>query len=214
MSGSLISTSDSIEITHMPKTFQDAIIVTRELGLPYLWIDSLCIIQQNKEDWEVESAKMADYYGNATIMLAAANSTADTEGFLRERSYGEERLEPDDPMYTVYVDQCSVFEFDNDLEMRRLYLKRVENAGRSIYSSSSDPVRSQPLQRRAIGQARIEAIAHAWNISRVGDRNKALRLIRPIFGSCEDCGGTSTIEQFCVWVSERNSYLTVVTIYR
>ena len=43
----------------LPKTFQDAITVTRKLGFQYLWIDSLCILQDVLEDWEIEASKMA-----------------------------------------------------------------------------------------------------------------------------------------------------------
>ena len=46
----------------LSRTFQDAITITRELGIRYIWIDSLCIIQDDKEDWERVSAKMAEIY--------------------------------------------------------------------------------------------------------------------------------------------------------
>jgi hypothetical protein len=42
----------------LPRTFQEAIIFTRKLGVQYLWIDSLCIIQDDEEDWREESTKM------------------------------------------------------------------------------------------------------------------------------------------------------------
>ena len=49
----------------MPALFRDAIITTWKLGIQYLWIDSICIIQDSKEDWEAESAKMGSVYRNA-----------------------------------------------------------------------------------------------------------------------------------------------------
>ncbi|KAK1502880.1 hypothetical protein CTAM01_04869 [Colletotrichum tamarilloi] len=39
-------------MTSLSKTFQDAVLVTRRLGIKYIWIDSLCIIQDSKLDWE------------------------------------------------------------------------------------------------------------------------------------------------------------------
>ncbi|MBE3044755.1 HET domain-containing protein, partial [Candidatus Bathyarchaeota archaeon] len=42
--------------------FQDAILITRGLGLRYLWVDSLCIIQDRRHDWTIESGKMGDIY--------------------------------------------------------------------------------------------------------------------------------------------------------
>jgi hypothetical protein len=55
----------------LPTAFQEAILVVRAVGLRYLWIDSLCIIQDDHVDWEVEAARMASIYENAylTIML-------------------------------------------------------------------------------------------------------------------------------------------------
>lgn len=51
-----------ISISTLPQTFQDAITITRRLGLRYLWIDSLCIIQDSTEDWARESSMMGLVY--------------------------------------------------------------------------------------------------------------------------------------------------------
>lgn len=48
--------------SELPKSFQDAIHITRELGVRFLWIDSLCILQDSVTDWQQESALMADVY--------------------------------------------------------------------------------------------------------------------------------------------------------
>jgi hypothetical protein len=68
-----------IPMKSLPKTFQEAIITTRRLGLEYIWIDSLCIIQDSAEDWARESANMAAVYSGATVVIAAdaAQSSAD-----------------------------------------------------------------------------------------------------------------------------------------
>lgn len=63
---------DTISWYLLPKTFQDAIVFTRQLNIRYLWIDSLCIIQDSKEDWELESAKIAAIYERITVTLSAA----------------------------------------------------------------------------------------------------------------------------------------------
>jgi hypothetical protein len=47
-----------MDVANFPKTFRDAINITRALGVPYLWIDSLCIIQDDQEDWKQESRLM------------------------------------------------------------------------------------------------------------------------------------------------------------
>ncbi len=61
----------SIPMTILPLTVRDAITWTRQLGLQYLWIDSLCILQDSLSDWEVELSTMADIYRDATVTIAA-----------------------------------------------------------------------------------------------------------------------------------------------
>lgn len=74
-----------ISMAALPKNFRDAIIVTSMLGIRYLWIDSLCIIQDSAEDWLQESARMGDIYRNSLITIAATNAKESTAGFLRKR---------------------------------------------------------------------------------------------------------------------------------
>ncbi|TGO68527.1 hypothetical protein BOTNAR_0023g00050 [Botryotinia narcissicola] len=62
---------NKISMSALPQTIKDAIIITRRVGYRYIWIDSLCIIQDSPEDWAVESLKMADVYGGASLTIAA-----------------------------------------------------------------------------------------------------------------------------------------------
>lgn len=71
----------------LPQTFQDAITITRYLGTQYVWIDSLCIIQDDSLDWEREAAKMADVYGLAYLVLGASSAAGGSEGFLGPRAH-------------------------------------------------------------------------------------------------------------------------------
>jgi len=75
-----------IHLEILPQTFQDAVLVTRELGLKYLWIDSLCIIQGDKDDWDAESSRMAETYENGFLNLAASYSSDSNGGFMLERN--------------------------------------------------------------------------------------------------------------------------------
>jgi hypothetical protein len=77
---------NGMSIEAFPRTFQDAFWVTRKLNIPYLWIDSLCIVQVSNDDWVRESARMCDVYGNAHLTIAATKSKDSSEGFLRPRS--------------------------------------------------------------------------------------------------------------------------------
>lgn len=75
-----------IPLEQLPRTFQDAVTVTRRLGFTYLWIDSLCIIQGDGTDWEHESAHMASVYANGTLNLAASCSIDSYGGLMLERN--------------------------------------------------------------------------------------------------------------------------------
>ncbi|KAH7035531.1 heterokaryon incompatibility protein-domain-containing protein [Microdochium trichocladiopsis] len=63
-----------IALGSLPSLFQDVITVTCNLDIRYLWIDSLCIIQDSKRDWEVESSKMQHIFANSFVVLAPSNS--------------------------------------------------------------------------------------------------------------------------------------------
>jgi hypothetical protein len=69
-----------IELSLLSRTFQDAVIIARQLKLRYLWIDSLCIIQDDRVDWDRESAKMGAIYRNAFLTIAAAGAKDGSEG--------------------------------------------------------------------------------------------------------------------------------------
>ncbi|KAH8602503.1 heterokaryon incompatibility protein-domain-containing protein [Bisporella sp. PMI_857] len=79
-----------IDIESLSLNFRHAITFTRRLGFRYLWIDSLCIIQDNTEDWEIESSKMAEIYHQSALTISAANSSRAGDGFLKHRVSSEE----------------------------------------------------------------------------------------------------------------------------
>jgi Heterokaryon incompatibility protein (HET) len=78
---------ESIGWDDLPKTLQDAIKVSRKLNICYLWVDTLCIIQDGDGDdgIETELPKMATYYADAFCTIAAASSKNSTESFLQVR---------------------------------------------------------------------------------------------------------------------------------
>jgi hypothetical protein len=71
-----------IPVERLPKMFQDAITATRGLEIRYLWIDSLCIIQDDDDDWAAESKTMEDVYSLAHVTLAASSAPSSLVGFL------------------------------------------------------------------------------------------------------------------------------------
>jgi hypothetical protein len=79
------SLKSGIIITDLPKTFQDAIAVTRKLDIKYLWIDSLCILQDSLKDWIAESSNMGAAYSSAVCNIAATASSNSHGGLFRSR---------------------------------------------------------------------------------------------------------------------------------
>jgi len=66
----------------LPKMFQDAVAYTQRMGIRYIWIDSLCIIQDDSLDWQAESSKMGSYYANSFVTLAATKSTGNQDSLF------------------------------------------------------------------------------------------------------------------------------------
>ncbi|KAF7952680.1 hypothetical protein EAE96_005911 [Botrytis aclada] len=69
----------------LPKTFHDAIELCVQLKIRYIWIDSLCIIQDDKEDWKRESVTMIDVYGSCLLNIAASSSINGSQGCFFDR---------------------------------------------------------------------------------------------------------------------------------
>ncbi|KAK3112442.1 hypothetical protein LTR53_011279 [Teratosphaeriaceae sp. CCFEE 6253] len=84
----LASNLRGIHYTSLPKTFQDAVTATRRLGYRYLWIDSVCIIQDDKEDWHRQCAAMKHIYANSILTIACPAAADSFEGFLHPRVVG------------------------------------------------------------------------------------------------------------------------------
>lgn len=98
-----------IPLHSLPKTVQDAIFTTRQLGLQYLWVDSLCIVQDSTDDKAFEIANMGEIFRNATVTTLAASAKACDEGFLQDRpppqyplSLPEGPLKTQDPITHYY----------------------------------------------------------------------------------------------------------------
>jgi hypothetical protein len=81
---SIAAKKQRIKLEELPKTFQDAVTVARRVGLRYLWIDSLCICQDDSEDWDRESANMSAVYPNSYLTIAATAARNNAVGcFIR-----------------------------------------------------------------------------------------------------------------------------------
>lgn len=75
----------AIPLSDLSRTFRDAVRITREIGIRYLWIDSLCIIQDDKEDWDREAPTMGLVYGQSYLTIAATGAADGTQGCFMGR---------------------------------------------------------------------------------------------------------------------------------
>lgn len=74
-----------ILVSSLPKTFQDVITITRKLNVPYLWIDALCIIQDDKDDWIREVSQMSRIYQFSLLTVAATGAEDASKGCFLDR---------------------------------------------------------------------------------------------------------------------------------
>ncbi|RYP32856.1 hypothetical protein DL768_011122 [Monosporascus sp. mg162] len=80
----------AVDEEELPATIRDAIEVARYLRVRYLWVDTLCIIQDDTQDWIHESAQMAAVYGNAFLTISASSVASSRLSFLHaSRDNGE-----------------------------------------------------------------------------------------------------------------------------
>lgn len=82
---------EGMPMESLPKTFHDAVVITRNLGIEYLWIDSLCILQDSEEDWNRESAKMAVVYSGATVVISADAARNSADGCFGPYKHSRDR---------------------------------------------------------------------------------------------------------------------------
>jgi hypothetical protein len=86
----LESMRNRILMASIPRTIRDAIIITRHLGIQFLWVDALCILQGSDEvsrkDWETECAKIGDVYSRAYLTIAAALAPDTHHGIFTRRA--------------------------------------------------------------------------------------------------------------------------------
>jgi hypothetical protein len=72
----------------LPKTIFDAVQVTRALGVEYIWIDSLCVIQSGPDaDFHEQARCMQDIYSSANCVIAATNAKSMASGFLERTGH-------------------------------------------------------------------------------------------------------------------------------
>lgn len=134
-----------IDYADLPKTFQDAIDLLRALGIAYLWIDSLCIVQDDPEDWAREAARMSEVYTFGMFTIAADTGPDSTTGLFNA---DKERRS------TIATLQAPSFHAGNDkveVHMRRSGTRMINDIAHTYSQSTFDPagIEASPLSKRA-----------------------------------------------------------------
>ena len=73
-------------VKSLPKDFQDVITIARKLNVAYVWIDALCIIQDDEEDWKREVGQMARIFQLSLLTVAATGAEDASRGCFLESS--------------------------------------------------------------------------------------------------------------------------------
>ncbi|KAK6823806.1 hypothetical protein RU639_006243 [Aspergillus parasiticus] len=120
------SFKNGISWNDLPQLFRDAMRIANRLGVSYIWIDSLCIVQDDRKDWEMESGKMASIYQNAYITIVAASAPDPDTPILRARGQPMEKAE---------------FKFEEDHGARSYLFSRCISA-ESIFGLESPKVKT------------------------------------------------------------------------
>ncbi|KAI8660254.1 HET domain-containing protein [Fusarium keratoplasticum] len=141
---SLHDLTSQIRPENLQRSIQDAICVTRKLGFRYIWVDALCIIQDDDDDKDNEISQMATIYKNAVITLAAGTAEKASEGFLgnpesRPTVYLPENkfaipMDTEGEIGTVYL-SADPYEPDHPLDKRGWTLQEFMLSSRMLIFS-------------------------------------------------------------------------------
>jgi hypothetical protein len=126
---------NGILVSSLPQSFQDAVTVTRSLGVRYLWIDALCIVQDDISDWETISGDMAAIYRNAYLVIGADMAENCHEGFLDSWEPGKYPTSPGKPVAYI-TDEKAI-----------LYWRTLEHEAKPCHVFADRPRRQKLAER-------------------------------------------------------------------
>lgn len=184
----------------MPQTLKDAVIVTRKLGLRFLWIDSLCIMQDSAADKHSQISAMGSVYKNATITIAASISKDVQSGFLGSR----------DQRPTITV---PVFLSDKTLGLMHLAVARPPTWSDEPLDKRAWALQEALLAPRMVSYNTDEIVWHCQkhqfrriNNSHICYLQNARRLPAQIFAGVKSPQQTSTSSQQQLWLTIVQDY--------
>ncbi|KAF2100999.1 HET-domain-containing protein, partial [Rhizodiscina lignyota] len=85
---------EGLPASRFPRTIQDAATVALSVGIPYMWIDSLCIIQDDPNDLALQLGDMPNIYHHALVTITASSARSVHKSFLHDRGHSYSTLPP------------------------------------------------------------------------------------------------------------------------
>ena len=129
-STTLRSLQEGIAISELGQTFQDAVFAARSLGIQFIWIDSLCILQDSQEDWQREAPYMSSIYRYAILNIAASIAADNKAGCFPSRDTSLIKpctiqttwVDCQNENYNLYHDSFWHYAFDDMPLMKRAWV--------------------------------------------------------------------------------------------
>ncbi|KAI0976973.1 heterokaryon incompatibility protein-domain-containing protein [Xylaria arbuscula] len=177
----------------LPDTFRNAIRVTRELGVRYLWIDSLCIVQGEDGDFDHEAIHMETVFSMAYCVIAATRAKGASSGFLNARPDRKVvRLErPEErPLYICEcIDNFQRDVIDGPLNRRGWVFQERALARRTIYFAENqnywecgEGVRCETMARMKNNQAALLGDPRFPKVATESSKGGRIRLYEHLYG--------------------------------
>ncbi|KAK3325982.1 heterokaryon incompatibility protein-domain-containing protein [Apodospora peruviana] len=140
--------TQGIDYRQLPKAIQDAITTTQAIGLQYLWVDALCIVQDDPVLMASEIAQMCQIYQTAHVTISAARSSACTQGFLDDITIPDKNspafrltlLNPNDPSAAPGFIICFPKQLQDPVEYRAWTLQERLMSPRVLKFSQDETV--------------------------------------------------------------------------
>ncbi|KAF2837210.1 HET-domain-containing protein [Patellaria atrata CBS 101060] len=139
-----------IQWEEIPQIFKDAMALTKSIGCRWIWIDSLCIVQDDVNDWKEESVKMAQIYSNSFLNIAATFSSSSSGDYFSPLRFSDKiqgRNKPP-PLKFINLDGETNFE-KTGLSVRILGPHLVSHMPIVGHNSAIDNFDIAPLLQRA-----------------------------------------------------------------
>ena len=135
----LAQRKQGIEISLLPPTFRDAIIIARRLDVRYLWIDSLCIIQDDELDWQTESAKMSTIYQHALLTISAGLSSHGGGCFCKTPWLGHQKSVEITPIWAQEFPNEQTVDSTESQDILAEATSSIEGSARTVHGMSIKP---------------------------------------------------------------------------